>query len=84
MRIDASPLFTPRVKKLVREYPSEGFAGVVEEGTLGPVEKQSNGSPQETLAKLRAELNQKCEKKVQTVSELQILQAINAAVESTV
>ncbi|KAI0788352.1 hypothetical protein C8Q74DRAFT_1216757 [Fomes fomentarius] len=84
VRIDASPLFTPRAKKLVGEYPSEGFAGVVEEGTLGPVEKQSNGSPQETLAKLRAELNQKREKKVQTVPELQTLQAINAAVESAV
>lgn len=48
---------------------AEGFAGVVEEGILEPVDEAVGNAAQETLVELRRELNMKIAKKVFTLSE---------------
>ena len=74
-RLQSKPLFSPKPKRLTKESHSEGLAGVVEEGSLVKVDRRLDSSAQTTLERLRAELNQKQEKKVHTITELRARRA---------
>ncbi|KAI0750276.1 hypothetical protein C8Q80DRAFT_1167084 [Daedaleopsis nitida] len=70
VRVKAEPVFSPKPKRLTVIRPPVGFAGVVEDGTLSCVNSSDKSSAQATLSRLRAELNIRCGKQVQTVPEL--------------
>ncbi|KAI0711808.1 hypothetical protein C8T65DRAFT_727112 [Cerioporus squamosus] len=68
-RLDIVLPFKAAPKHVPMDRQVEGFAGVVEEGTLGPANEVVDDSAQRALERMREELNLKRTKMVCTVAE---------------